>query len=110
MTGPGTSIRLISIADSVALTEHLIRDEHLSRRWLPARPRRFFTVEGQSERILQLLQVHERGAGWPGVIESDGCVLGQVTVSSLVRFPVMCDVRDPTGWAAGTGNCLLPGR
>lgn len=83
-----TSIRLIEVADAPAIAGHLTRDADEFARWMPARPEGFNTTPGQVARIEQLLETHGSGAGWPGVVVADGAVIGQVTVSTIVRGPI----------------------
>jgi [ribosomal protein S5]-alanine N-acetyltransferase len=83
-----TSVRLIDVADAPAIAGHLQRDAAEFARWLPARPDGFTTTPGQVARIEQLLADHRDGNGWPGVIVADDAVIGQVTVSTIVRGPI----------------------
>lgn len=84
----GTSVRLVEVADAPALAAHLERDAEEFARWQPARPEGFHTAEHQAARIEQLLATHRGGGGWPGVIVADGAVVGQVTVSTVLRGPL----------------------
>ncbi|MEW2160032.1 GNAT family protein [Streptomyces sp. NPDC007189] len=83
-----TSVRLIEVADAPALAAHLERDAEDFARWQPARPQGFHTAEHQAARIEQLLATHRSGGGWPGVIVAGGAVVGQVTVSTILRGPL----------------------
>lgn len=87
MTPTHTSIRLIDVADALAIASHLARDAKESSRWDPARPDEFYTTSGQVSRIEELLDIHRKGGGWPGVIVVDDFVIGQVTVSGILRGP-----------------------
>ena len=87
VTAAITSIRLIELADAPALAGHLMHDAQEFSRWDPPRPKEFRTTPGQASRIEQLLDIHDKGAGWPGVILADGAVIGQVTVSTILRGP-----------------------
>ena len=82
-----TSIRLINLADARAIAEHLVRDAEATSRWDPARPVEFYTAEGQVKRIDLLLGQHLVGLTWPGVIVSGDVVIGQVTVTGILRGP-----------------------
>jgi ribosomal-protein-alanine N-acetyltransferase len=84
---PPASIRLIDLADAAAIASHLARDAKEFARWQPARPEGFLTAAGQVKRIEQLLDNHHRGSAWPGVIVADDAVIGQVTVSTILRGP-----------------------
>ncbi|MGW2235434.1 GNAT family N-acetyltransferase [Streptomyces sp. NPDC001759] len=85
---PSTSVRLVETADAPALAAHLARDATEFARWQPARPAGFHTAEHQAARIDGLLDGHRAGTGWPGVIVADGHVIGQVTVSTILRGPL----------------------
>lgn len=82
-----TSIRLIELADAPVIAGHLARDVEAFSRWDPARPTSFYTTEGQAERIDLLLSQHISGLTWPGVIVTDGVVIGQVTITGILRGP-----------------------
>jgi ribosomal-protein-alanine N-acetyltransferase len=82
-----TSIRLIDIQDADALAAHLARDEQAFARWQPAQPARHYTLEGQLSRIELLLEDYRNGHRWPGAVLADGVVIGQVTVSTILRGP-----------------------
>lgn len=82
-----TSIRLIALTDAPAIAEHLARDAEATSRWDPARPAEFYTTEGQGKRIELLLGQHLGGLTWPGVIVTGDGVIGQVTVTGILRGP-----------------------
>lgn len=54
-------------------------------RWEPEQPGEFYTAEGQLRRIERMLEKHNNGERWPGVILADGVVIGQITVSTIIR-------------------------
>ncbi len=87
MTFAATSIRLIESTDASVIADHLARDEEASSRWDPKRPPEFYTTKGQIERIELLLGQYLSGQSWPGVIVSDGAVIGQITISGILRGP-----------------------
>lgn len=82
-----TSVRLIELTDAPAIAGHLARDAKESSRWDPARPTEFYTTEGQVKRIELLLGQHLGGLTWPGVIVAGDVVIGQVTVTGILRGP-----------------------
>ncbi|QES48325.1 N-acetyltransferase [Streptomyces venezuelae] len=82
-----TSIRLIEASDARALAGLLSRDRPAYARWLPERPDGFYTPDGQAAAIESLLASHDKGLAWPGVVVSDGTVIGQVTIGSILRGP-----------------------
>jgi RimJ/RimL family protein N-acetyltransferase len=88
VTTPATSIRLIEVTDAEAIATHLTRDADAFASRLPARPAGFTSTPGQVDRIHELLDVHGKGGGWPGVILAGDVVIGQITVSTIVRGPI----------------------
>lgn len=82
-----TSIRLIEPCDGPALAGLLSRDKEANARWLPARPAEFYTPDGQGPVIEALLASHGEGLAWPGVVVSEGTVIGQISISSILRGP-----------------------
>ncbi|MFH8485641.1 GNAT family N-acetyltransferase [Streptomyces longisporoflavus] len=82
-----TLIRLIEPSDGPALAGLLSRDRQSYARWLPARPAEFYTPDGQAAVIQSLLASYEQGLAWPGVVVSDATVIGQVSISSILRGP-----------------------
>jgi ribosomal-protein-alanine N-acetyltransferase len=82
-----TSIRLIDRSDSRELATALAKDRQEYARWLPARPDDFYTPDGQELVITALLESHDKGVTWPGVITYNDQVVGQVTLSSIMRGP-----------------------
>ncbi|WP_255952776.1 GNAT family N-acetyltransferase [Streptomyces odontomachi] len=88
MTPAPTAIRLIETADAAPLAAHLAHDAEQLSRWQPARPEGFATAAHQAERIEGLLAGHGAGGGWPGVILAGDTVIGQVTVSTVLRGPL----------------------
>jgi ribosomal-protein-alanine N-acetyltransferase len=89
MCGRQTTIRLIDVEDARAVAEHRSRDAKAFTSWEPEQPESFYTVEGQRDRIEQLLQAHRGGTTWPGVVLADGALAGQVTVSGILRQPFL---------------------
>ncbi|MEU1348099.1 GNAT family protein [Streptomyces sp. NPDC005795] len=82
-----TSIRLIKPSDGPALADLRTRDRQNYARWLPAKPPEFYTPDGQAAVIESLLASHGDGLTWPGVVVCDGDVIGQVSISSILRGP-----------------------
>lgn len=80
-------IRLIDPSDGPALAESLSRDRQAYARWLPARPEEFYTPGGQATVTASLLESHNKGLTWPGVVVTDGAVIVQITISSILRGP-----------------------
>ncbi|MGW0780887.1 GNAT family N-acetyltransferase [Streptomyces sp. NPDC002913] len=82
-----TSIRVIEPSDAPVLAGLLHRDRQAYARWLPERPSEYYTPDGQASVIDGLLVAHDRGLAWPGVVVSGEDVIGQVTISSILRGP-----------------------
>lgn len=82
-----TSIRPIEPSDAPAIADLHARDRQAYARWLPMRPPEFYTPDGQASVIESLLASHGNGLAWPGVVVSGGAVIGQVTISSILRGP-----------------------
>ncbi|WP_103884140.1 GNAT family N-acetyltransferase [Actinacidiphila yanglinensis] len=82
-----TRIRLIEPADAAPIAAHRVRDAEAFQRWEPAQPARYFTSEGQAERIDRLLAGHRTGSVWPGVVLADDQVIGQVTIGGILPQP-----------------------
>jgi ribosomal-protein-alanine N-acetyltransferase len=85
MNSPRTSIRLIDPDDAAALAAYLARDAEAFARWDPAWPPEFHTTAGQRSRIEQMLERHDSGERWPGVVLADDVVIGQVTIQNIMR-------------------------
>ena len=85
MSSPATDIRLITLHDADAITEHLRRDRETKGRWEPAYPPDYFTLDGQRQRIERMLGRHRDGESWPGVILAGQTVIGQITVQEILQ-------------------------
>ena len=80
-----TDIRLITIGDAEAITEHIRRDRETKGRWEPAYSPDYFTLAGQRRRIERMLARHRDGESWPVVIVAGQTVIGQVTVQEILQ-------------------------
>ncbi|WP_182879592.1 GNAT family N-acetyltransferase [Microbispora sp. H10949] len=87
MADQTTSIRLVRVDDAEIIAAHRARDRRAYAQWEPAQPDEFYTTAGQRARIERLLADHRRGDRWPAVIVAEGEVIGQVTVSTILRGP-----------------------
>jgi ribosomal-protein-alanine N-acetyltransferase len=85
MSSPVTHIRLISLDDAEAITEHLRRDAEATARWDPPRSPDYYTLEGQRRRIERLLLRHATGESWPAVVLDGDQVIGQITVQEILQ-------------------------
>jgi ribosomal-protein-alanine N-acetyltransferase len=54
----------------------------------PARDDDFYTVQGQRERIEQIVRDAAAGAGWRFAIVDNGAIVGTINVSDVVRGPM----------------------
>jgi ribosomal-protein-alanine N-acetyltransferase len=82
-------LRLLSVTDAEKLDALLARNrEHLAP-WDPVRPEAYFSLAGQREEIGRLLEQYEKGSTVPWVILADGAVAGRITLSNLVRGPLL---------------------
>lgn len=52
----------------------------------PVRPERFFTVEGQAERIAEAMRRAEADQGWTFAILDDGALAGTISLANVVRL------------------------
>jgi [ribosomal protein S5]-alanine N-acetyltransferase len=83
-----TATRLISVADAPALAGLLQRNREFLAPWEPARGDGYFTVEGQRELIVAVLDRKRRGEALPHVIvDEDGSVQGRINLNTIVRGP-----------------------
>ncbi|MGW5866210.1 GNAT family N-acetyltransferase [Streptomyces sp. NPDC055239] len=78
---------MIEPSDGPALAALHSRDKQAYARWLPERPPEFYTPDGQASVIESLLASHGEGLAWPGVVVSEETVIGQVSISSILRGP-----------------------
>lgn len=82
---PGPATRLVGLEDAEALAHLVVSNREFMAPWDPIRPEKFFTTEGQTAVIEELLDGHERGVTLPHVIlDSTGHVAGRIT-GSIVR-------------------------
>lgn len=81
------TIRLVERSDASELATLLTADRDAYARWLPARSDDFYETGGQDAAIASLREAHEQGISWPGVILGNGRVIGQVTLSAILRGP-----------------------
>ncbi|MGA5352598.1 MULTISPECIES: GNAT family N-acetyltransferase [Streptomyces] len=83
----GVRLRLVTPEDAEALHSAYVANREYLAPWEPRRPDSFFTVEGQAERIgEQLRQLSERRAV-PWVLDSDGTIIGTITLSGMAFGP-----------------------
>lgn len=85
MSSPATSIRLITIDDTDAITEHIVRDRETKGRWEPDWSPDYYTLDGQRRRIERMLALHRGGQSWPAVILDGQTVIGQITVQEILQ-------------------------
>ena len=80
-------IRLVTVEDAPALAALLRVNRAFLAPWGPIRPDGYFTTDGQRRTIEKALLECEHGATVPHVIVDGGCIVGRVTLSSIVRGP-----------------------
>ncbi|MDX3378361.1 GNAT family protein [Streptomyces sp. ME02-6991-2A] len=85
----GVRLRPVSIDDAEALHSAYVANRDYLAPWEPRRPDGFFTVEGQSERIGEQLKQFAERRVVPWVFESDGVIIGTVTLSGIA-FGAFC--------------------
>ncbi|WP_382305112.1 GNAT family N-acetyltransferase [Herbiconiux sp. UC225_62] len=83
--GAGVVLRMLRADDAGRLADaYLHNREHLAH-WDPVRPASFFTEPGQATEIDGALQACLAGLMLPLVLESDGEIVGRVTLTGIVR-------------------------
>ena len=80
-------VRLLGGQDAVELAAQYRKNRDYLAPFEPNRPEDFFTAAGQTARIRELLDEHERGRALPYVIEVGGRLAGRVTVTNISRGP-----------------------
>lgn len=83
----GTVLRVARLADAEALTSAYVENRAHLEPWEPQRGESFFTVEGQESRLRERLGQYEAGLQVPWVLESDGRIVGTVTLSGITLGP-----------------------
>jgi ribosomal-protein-alanine N-acetyltransferase len=82
-------LRLLTVQDADELTALMQRSrEHLAP-WDPTRPDSFFTRAGQVEALELLDDQHENGTAVPWAILVEGRICGRITLSNIVRGPLL---------------------
>jgi ribosomal-protein-alanine N-acetyltransferase len=81
----GVQLRLLRRDDGARLAAAYERNRDHLEPWEPARPTAFYTAAYHAERIPVLLLEHSSGRAVPLVLESDGEIVGRLTVSDVVR-------------------------
>lgn len=84
----GVILRPLVQDDAAALCSAYTENRRHLEPWEPHRPDSFFTVEGQSERLEELLGQFSEGALVPWVLQAtDGRIVGAVTLSGISMGP-----------------------
>ncbi|OIK02194.1 GNAT family N-acetyltransferase [Streptomyces monashensis] len=83
----GVVLRIVSVDDAEALHAAYVANREYLAPWEPHRPDSFFTVAGQAERTAERLREFAEHRLVPWVLESDGSIVGAVTLTSLVFGP-----------------------
>ncbi|MGZ0145741.1 GNAT family N-acetyltransferase [Kribbella sp. WER1] len=84
---PDVELRIATLNDAAALADaQTLSREHL-RRWEPVRAERWFTAEGQLERLTYQLGRYQNGQVVPWVLAAADRIVGAITLSDLVPGP-----------------------
>ena len=86
-TDAAVGVRLVSPEDVDELTALLVAQWSFLEPWEPVRDPEWFTVEGQQARVALALRDHEAGLSVPWVVTRGADIVGQVTLSGIVRGP-----------------------
>ncbi|PWI16607.1 alanine acetyltransferase [Streptomyces sp. Act143] len=83
----GVTLRLATAGDADALcAAYVANREHLEP-WEPRRPEDFFTVAGQRIRLDERLRQFTEGRLVPWHLESDGRIVGAITLTGIILGP-----------------------
>jgi ribosomal-protein-alanine N-acetyltransferase len=85
----GVRIRLLRGSDAERLGAAYRRNRDHLAPWEPTRSAEFFTTEGQSANIGGKLAMFGAGTGVPWVLLAGGEAVGTMTLSGIVRGPVL---------------------
>ncbi|MBF4462486.1 MULTISPECIES: GNAT family N-acetyltransferase [unclassified Rathayibacter] len=90
MTAPilldtSTTLRLLTREDGPALASAYRRNRGHLAPWEPLRSTRFFEADGQSEAVADMLAEWRSGVHLPLVLESEGAIVGRITLGNIVR-------------------------
>ena len=98
-----TTTRLIQLDDAPVLAAVLGENRDFLAPWEPVRDDSYFTVEGQTEVILNALDLGAKGTHVPHVILDDsGRLVGRIMLNGIVRGPFQsCSVGY---WIAAADN------
>lgn len=81
-------IRPITLEDAEELTALYCANREFLAPFEPERPDGFYTVEGQRERLEQLVRDAAAGVGWRFAIVDRGAIAGTINVSDVLRGPL----------------------
>ncbi len=80
-----TSLRLVEPGDAAALAAIVTANADHLRPWEPVRAPAWFTEAGQHDGIVHALTAARAGTTVPFVIESEGEIVGRITLSGITR-------------------------
>jgi [ribosomal protein S5]-alanine N-acetyltransferase len=81
--------RLIALDDAADLAELLRVNREFLAPWDPVRDDAFFTLAGQRDAVRSALEQYERGVTLPLVIVDGGRVVGRISLTGIVRGPLL---------------------
>lgn len=85
MTPTAHVTRPVDLDDAAALVDVLNANRAFLAPWDPVRDGSYFTLEGQREVVRDAMAQQRDGVGRVHVIVDDGCVVGRVALSGIVR-------------------------
>ena len=81
--------RLLTPADAPAMAALLRTNRDFLAPWEPIRSDSYFTDDGQLLMISEALRQHELGITLPQAILADGRLAGRITLSNIIRGPLL---------------------
>ncbi|MFC0600548.1 GNAT family N-acetyltransferase [Streptomyces palmae] len=80
-------LRPVALDDAEGLCRAYLRNQDHLRPWDPARDARFYTPEGQADRVRDQLAERDAGRMLPWVLDDGERLLGTVTLTNIVQGP-----------------------
>ncbi|MEU6373896.1 GNAT family protein [Streptomyces sp. NPDC046909] len=83
----GVILRIADPADAPELCAAYVENRKYLEPWEPRRAESFFTVDGQKKRLQEQRQLFAEGRIVPWIFESDGRIVGTITLTGIVLGP-----------------------